>query len=275
MIMMLIWGLCSSCISEDHSDCYNRYWLELSYVGDGTEEIFQEKIDKVHMYIFDQNSTCVYEKELSEQEVRSQSTLLPKMVEGKYTIVCLGNPYKTGVHGLSTGDWQDVLFSGNDPNYLTSVEYVIEPYSMKKQESSSTAVFACSHYDISVIIEGAPVSDKLPSVVISGTASHTDFTNKVCGEPIDYKMEVAREEEYLVSSCNIFRHLNHQDVNLKVLAEDGSELAVVNFQDFISRHGIDCTKQEVHIPFKVTFKSADVEITLPGWEDTPVLPDFN
>lgn len=275
MIVMLIWGLCSSCISEDHSDCYNLYWLQLSYVGDGTEEIFQDKIDKVHLYIFDQHSTCVYDKPLSEQEVRSQRTLLPKLDEGTYSIVCLGNPYETNVHGLSSAEWQDVLFSGNDPNYHASLEYVIEPYSMKKQESSSTAVFACSHYDISVIIEGAPASDILPTVVISGTSSHTDFTNEVCGEPIDYTMTVAREGEYLVSTCNIFRHLNHQDVNLKVLAQDGSELAVVNFQDFISRHGIDCTKHEVHIPFKVTFKSADVEITLPGWEDTPVTPDFN
>ena len=275
MIVMLIWGLCSSCISEDRSDCYSRHWLKLSYVGDGTVEIFQDKIDKVHMYIFDQNSACVYEGELSEQDLRRQSTLLPDLVEGNYTVVCLGNPYETTVHGLSAGNWQEVLFSGNDPNYHACLEYVVEPYSNNKQENSSTAVFACSHYDISVIIEGAPVSDRLPSVVISGTSSHTDFTNKVCGEPMDYNMPLAREGESLVSACNIFRHLNHQDVNLKLLAEDGTELAVVNFQDFISKYGIDCTQHEVHIPFKITFKSADVEITLAGWEETPVIPDLN
>ena len=275
MIVVLIWGLCSSCISEDHSDCYNRYWLDLSYLGDGTEEIFHEKIDKVSLYIFDESSSCIYEKMLSDNELHNQSTLLPKLDEGTYTIVCLGNPYQTEVHSLSTSQWTDVLFSGNDPNYLASLKYVIEPYSMKKPETSATAQFSCSHYDISVIIEGAPIHDVLPSVMISGTASHTDFTNKVCGEPKDYRMTLERDGDYLVSNCNIFRHLNHNDVNLKVFAEDGSELAVVNFHDFIIRHSIDCSKHEVHIPFKVVFTSADVEITLPGWEDFPVLPDFN
>ena len=64
MIIVLIWGLFSSCISEDHSDCYNRYWLDLSYTGDGTEEIFKEKIDKVSLFVFDENNMVVEEVDL-------------------------------------------------------------------------------------------------------------------------------------------------------------------------------------------------------------------
>ena len=275
MVVMLIWGLLSSCISEDHSACYNRYWLRLSYLGDGSQEIFHEKIDQVNLYIFDQNNNCVCQMPLSEADIKAQSTLLPPLEEGKYTIVCLGNPYNTTVSGLSDGNWEQVLFTGNDPNYLAKLEYEIEPYFMKKQEETATVVFDCSHYDISVRIEGAPITDKLPSVVISGAMSHTDFTNTACGQPVDYNMTLVQDGAVLASTGNIFRHLNHQDVYLKVLADDGTELAAVNFREFITEHNIDCSKQEVHIPFKVVFKSADVEITLPGWDDFTVNPDFN
>jgi hypothetical protein len=275
MVVMLIWGLASSCISEDHSECSNRYWLRLSYFGDGTQDIFQEKIDQVNLYIFDKNSKCVYQGPLSATDIKAQSYLLPPLEEGKYTIVCLGNPYSTTVTGLSDGLWNQVLFAGNDPNYLARLEYEIGPYSMKKQEATATVAFDCSHYDISVRVEGATVTENLPSIVISGAMSHTDFTNTACGQPVDYNMTLVNDGAALVSSGNIFRHLNHQDVYLKVLAEDGSELAVVNFQEFITEHNIDCSKQEVCIPFKIVFKSASVEITLPGWDDFTVNPDFN
>ena len=42
VIILLMWGLFSSCISEDYSNCYNRYVVDLSYVGDGDKEIFSE-----------------------------------------------------------------------------------------------------------------------------------------------------------------------------------------------------------------------------------------
>ena len=275
MITMLIWGLLSSCISEDHSACYNRYWLNLSYVGDGTDEILKEKIDKISLYIFDESSKCVFQKELSQNEMESQSTLMPSLQTGNYRIVCLANAYQTDVEGLSGGQWQSVLFEGHDPNYLAQIEYYIEPYSMKKQEDWKTAVFACSHYDVSVRIEGAPASDKLPKVVLSGVASHTDFTNQVCGGPVDYHMTLTDKGDHLYSSGNIFRHQNNQDVYLKVLSEDGSELAKVNFQEFIAQHNIDCSKQEVLVPFKVVFRSTNVDVTIQGWDDFQVNPDFD
>lgn len=275
MVMMLIWGLFSSCISEDHSDCYNRYWLDLSYTGDGTEEIFKEKIDKVSLFVFDENSSCVFTKSLSQNEIQQQSTLLPALKEGKYTIVCLANDYETSLEGLSAGNWENVLFSGHDPNYLAVTEYIIEPYFKKKQEEWKTAVFACSHYDISVNVEGAPASEKLPKIILSGIAPSTDFTNSVCGAPVDYQINLTRVGDLLSSSCNIFRHQNHQDVCLKVVAEDGSELACVNFGEYIAEHNIDCSRQETHIPFKIVFKSANVEVTFPGWDTDDVIPDFN
>ena len=77
-----MWGLFSSCISEDYSNCSNRYVVDLSYTGDGKDEIFPDKINNVRMYIFDEVNSCIYQTQLTDQEVKAQRTLLPPMEEG-------------------------------------------------------------------------------------------------------------------------------------------------------------------------------------------------
>ena len=61
-----------------------------------------------------------------------------------------------------------------------------------------------------------------------------------------------------------------------MLSLEGTELAVVNFAEFLSENSkyIDCSKQEVVIPFQIGFKSAEVEITMPDWAITDVTPEF-
>lgn len=41
----------NGCIKEDMSDCPGNCTLKFSYVGDGTTQIFQDKIHKVDMYV--------------------------------------------------------------------------------------------------------------------------------------------------------------------------------------------------------------------------------
>ena len=97
VFLLLMWGLFSSCISEDYSNCSNRYVVDLSYTGDGKDEIFPDKINNVRMYIFDEVNSCIYQTQLTDQEVKAQRTLLPPMEEGDYRIVFLGNPHSTEV----------------------------------------------------------------------------------------------------------------------------------------------------------------------------------
>ena len=52
----------NGCIKEDMSDCPGNCLLEFSYVGDGTTQIFQDKIHKVDMYVFERGGSgrCSY-----------------------------------------------------------------------------------------------------------------------------------------------------------------------------------------------------------------------
>ena len=288
VFLLLMWGLASSCIGEDYSDCNNRYVVNLSYLGDSSKEIFPDKINRVHMYVFDKENTCIYQTRLTEDEVSGQRTMLPPLDEGDYRLVFLGNPHHTAVNGLSdcTG-FEDVVFgsedywngnvvSGNDSLYLASVQQTILPFSSQKQISYTTAYFSASHYDISVEVVGVPSA---PKIVLTGVSPYTDFNNEAADDvETDYVLETVHDGvSKATAKSNILRHLDHENVYLKVLDAEGNELASVNFADFLRENSgqIDCTRNEVLIPFQIEFKSIDkVEISLPDWWVMHVTPDF-
>ena len=288
VFLLLRWGLASSCISEDYTDCTNRYVVNLSYLGDGPNEIFPEKINDVQMYIFDGKNRCISRTRLTEGEIEQRQTQLPPLEEGDYRIVFLGNPHSTDVRGLASGTgFEDIHFgaedywagkkvSGNDSLYLSTVQQTILPFSLDRQTSHAVALFSASHYDISVEVEGV---SSAPVIVLTGVSPYTDFNNVAASEAeTTYVLEAVHDGAVKATAkCNILRHLDHENVYLKVLDADGNEMASVNFADFIKENSkyIDCSKNEVHIPFKIVFSSlSEVVITLPDWWVMHVKPDF-
>lgn len=288
VFLLLMWGLTSSCISEDYSDCNNRYVVNLSYLGDFDKEIFPQKISMVQMFVFNASNSCIHRAQLTEDEVKRQQTILPPMQEGDYNIIFLANPYKTQVKGLTDcSSFDDVIFgsedywnskgvSGNDSLYMASLQQTILPFSPQRLISTSTAYFSSSHYDISVEVFGVPSA---PKIVLTGVSPYTDFNNIAAVDAeAEYVLDVAHDgASKATAKCNILRHLDHENVYLKVLDAHGNEMASVNFADFLqeNREHIDCSKNEVHIPFKIEFKSmSDVVVTLPDWWVLHVKPDF-
>ena len=290
LYLMLIGGLSTSCIKEDHSDCYNIYRLALSYLGDGTTEIFQEKIDRVDLYVFDGQGNCVSSGRLSDAEVNAQLTTLPPLDPGTYRIVCVGNAYETGVENLNSKDMAQIRFaaedyingetvSGNDPLYWSAMDYTIEPYDSKKLEETKTTYFSSSHYDVSVEIVGVPLTKagEMPVVQLVGLSPYTDFNNRAFGEATDYTMETYFDGVNTMTSLNnIMRHSDHNDVYLRVSTPSGEVLVEKNFAEHINRFRIPVDKHEVVIPFKIIFDqiTAEVTVTVPSWYVVDVTPDF-
>lgn len=293
LCLLLAGGLSASCISEDNSDCYNVYNLALSYLGDGTQEIFPDKINTVDLYVFDSNSTCVSSSRLSDADVKARMTRLPYLETGTYRIVCIGNAYETQVENLDSKNLSAITFaakdyingetvSGNDSLYWSAIDYEIEPFSAyKTEEEVKTALFASSHYDVVVEVVNAPANvGKHPKIEIIGTSPQTDFNNVAKGTPETYVMTTVSDGDRLTTAkSNIMRNLNHEEVYLKVTGEDGNEVALINFAEHLEKYKdkIDPDLNECIIPFRIEYndKSTQINITLPSWYIELVTPIFN
>jgi len=286
MCLLLVGGLSTSCIKEDNSDCYNIYRLALSYLGDGQTEIFPKKIDRVHMYVFDQDNNCVTSTQLSDAEVKAQLTTLPPLESGEYRIVCVGNAYDTKVQNIDSKDFSKVSFaaadhingevvSGNDPLYWSAIDYTIAPYDEKKQIETRTTYFESSHYDVRVEVVGVPVlKADYPEIKLESVTPYTDFNNRVFGDATDYIMLSEHDGvETLTAVNNIMRHQNHEDVNL-ILTAGENVLATVNFADHIKKFNINTALHECVIPIRIEFNNADVDVTVPDWFIENVDPEF-
>lgn len=300
LCLLLAGGLSASCIREDNSDCHNIYRLALSYNGDGTTEIFQEKIDRVDLYVFDQNSRCVTTFRLSDDEVDAQLVTLPPLDPGDYRIVCIGNAYETKVENLDSKNLSNITFAannyingetvyGNDPLYWSSIDYTIEPYSEYKLDETKTTYFASSHYDIIVEVVNAPENiGKNPKIELVGVSPQTDFNNNAKGMATDYIMETVHDGLKTTTAVNnIMRHKNHEEVFLRVTGEDGTDVANISFAEHLAKFKdyINPDLHECQIPFLIEFGTSDypvpsedisleVTVSVPSWFIEHLTPDF-
>jgi len=290
--LTLLAGASASCIREDLDDCLSTNHLLLSYKGDGTAEIFPDKICRVELFVFDAENRCVNSSILPKEQVASRTATLPPLAAGDYRIVCLGNTHRTKVDGLSTGDYGRMLFaagdyfdgkrvSGNDSLYYAAASYTVLPYRSREENSQTRTIeFASSHYDLLVEVAGVPAAGtragSTPVLEVCGVSPCTDFENRACGEAADYSLETDYEAGLLTARTNIMRHKDHAKVDIRLRSALGGDLlAEVNLAKFLADHPvIDCSKQEVLIPIRIEFKSGEITIGIPDWYIEQVEPEF-
>jgi len=282
----------TSCIREDLDECKSTERLVLSYKGDGTTEIFPDKICRVEMFIFDAENRCVNSSVLPENQVASRTAILPSLAAGNYRIICLGNTHDTRVEGSATGDYSRMLFaaadyfdnrqvSGNDSLYYAATYYTVLPYNGSGDDNRTKVIeFASSHYDLLVEVAGVPASDNRagakPVLEIRGVSPCTDFENRACGAATDYLLETEYEAGLLTARTNIMRHKDHENVNVCLSSAPGGDLlAEVNLAKFLADNPIiDCSKHEVLIPIRIEFKSGEITVGVPEWYIEQVKPEF-
>ena len=92
ILYILLLVTVTGCIKENLDDCETT--LYFSYLGDGTKEIFPQKIEKVDMYIYNQNNVFVQKTVLNRKELNRQRGTTLNLPSGQYHIICWGNSDK-------------------------------------------------------------------------------------------------------------------------------------------------------------------------------------
>ena len=273
-----------SCIREDLSECYSENKLQLVYTGnDKSNDIFQEKIGSVELYIFDAAVDCVYNRALTDVELSQQEVTLPRLLVGEYRIICVANGKNSDIVATDGKDYSAMYFAdksytagaatkGNDSLYWASKNITIT-----SDDNTEVAEFVSSHYDIYVEVVGVDAQSEI-SIEMSGVAPCTSLdNNEAFGTPTTYYPEVKSiaSENKKSSTFNIMRHSDHTLVEVKLCDKSGGELAKVNLAEFLAANpSIDCSLNEVTIPISFTFKLSDFTITLPEWYIQDTKPEF-
>lgn len=283
--IILLWVvLVAGCIKENRDDC-GRCTLRFSYVGDGTTEIFQKKIEKVNLYVFDANHNCIVSRTLKQNELSTQSISL-ELSPGTYRAVCIGNAFEaTVITDVNCGNYKDIhcthpcclsgdIIHSNDSLYQGSKEFAVP----KNRELTETIPFSASHIDMYVEVKGyietAARSTSPLKLEVNNLSTWVNFNNEVTDDELAtyYPLSDVEKQSY-VYRFNILKQTEHPC--LKLYDSDNKEIFSMQLADFLEKHPeINIDKNETIIPILIEFKSIGVEVNIPDWAIEDVKPEF-
>lgn len=279
-------GLSSGCIREDRSDCTCDVLLSFVYTGDGTSDIFPEKIDKVSLYAYsagDNSLAGAYEFDKSDLTALQGAHI--RLVPGDYRIVCWGNAAdRTHVHTVYDGAHvaepahlsPGLSFSGTDDLYFSDLEVTV-PETLV--DVSGVCEFKSSHIDMYVKLRG--FKNALPTTVKlthTGCPEYTDFFNSPSSDKCDVEpviMDDPEEENSYLLVYNVLRFTESEDTDIVLTtADDGREFYRLSVPEFVDRYGIDVDgKQEARVAIIITLGPTGVDVS--EWNIEDVDPGFD
>lgn len=279
-------GLSSGCIREDRSDCTCDVLLSFVYTGDGTSDIFPEKIDKVSLYVYsagDNSLAGTYEFDKSDLTALQGAHI--RLVPGDYRIVCWGNAAdRTHVHTVYDGAHvaepahlsPGLSFNGTDDLYFSDLEVTV-PETLV--DVSGVCEFESSHIDMYVKLRG--FKNALPTTVKlthTGCPEYTDFFNSPSSDKCDVEpviMDDPEEENSYLLVYNVLRFTESEDTDIVLTtADDGREFYRLSVPEFVDRYGIDVDgKQEARAAIIITLGPTGVDVS--EWNIEDVDPGFD
>lgn len=279
-------GLSSGCIREDRSDCTCDVLLSFVYTGDGTSDIFPEKIDKVSLYVYsagDNSLAGTYEFDKSDLTALQGAHI--RLVPGDYRIVCWGNAAdRTHVHTVYDGAHvaepahlsPGLSFNGTDDLYFSDLEVTV-PETLV--DVSGVCEFESSHIDMYVKLRG--FKNALPTTVKlthTGCPEYTDFFNSPSSDKCDVEpviMDDPEEENSYLLVYNVLRFTESEDTDIVLTtADDGREFYRLSVPEFVDRYGIDVDgKQEARVAIIITLGPTGVDVS--EWNIEDVDPGFD
>ena len=281
--MIVTLPLAGGCIRENMDDCKGKVTLRFRYVGDGTTDIFPEKIEHVTMYVYSiaDGSLAAIQK-YDDNALAAYQGADVMLFPGRYEVVCWGNALeettiKEGEKIAANGYFENTDIATNDPLYYGTIEIEV-PETLV--ENNYICDFVCSHVKFRVRVEGFDQTTMgVPSLELTQLASFTDFDNVPSDEErCSYHPVLAAgsdgEQTVYTAEFNTLRFNDDNDIMLR-LHSDETRVVAHEFPlaDFLQEHNIAVEGvNEVTVPILIRF--SPIGVTIDDWDSVPVNPDF-
>lgn len=281
--MIVTLPLAGGCIRENMDDCKGKVTLRFRYVGDGTTDIFPEKIEHVTMYVYSiaDGSLAAIQK-YDDNALAAYQGADVMLFPGRYEVVCWGNALdettiNEGEKIAANGYFENTDIATNDPLYYGTIEIEV-PETLV--ENNYICDFVCSHVKFRVRVEGFDQTTMgVPSLELTQLASFTDFDNVPSDEErCSYHPVLAAgsdgEQTFYTAEFNTLRFNDDNDIMLR-LHSDETRVVAHEFPlaDFLQEHNIAVEGvNEVTVPILIRF--SPIGVTIDDWDSVPVNPDF-
>ena len=279
----------NGCIKENRDDCKGRVMLRFRYVGDGTTDIFPEKIEKVTMYVYsavDESFVGMVEYDKSALTAYQGADI--HLFPGRYEIVCWGNvlensKVREGKHVAAPEYFSGQDIPTNDPLYYGRVEVEV-PETL--DEWDYLCDFVSSHVKMRVRLEGfnnavLPIpgleEDASLSLAMTQLSAHVNFDNipsqtEICTYYPELTIDPDDPASY-VASYNTLRFEDDNDIMIQVHLGTRALVHEFSLADFLREHEIPVEgvhEAEVSILIRAGLSGIEVQ----DWEREEVTPGF-
>lgn len=302
LILCTIAVLASSCINENSEGCLPKenLILRFSYNNNNGTDIFPETIQKVDIFIFDQQGKLVLQQTKEQTELADFSGSKLELPPGKYRIVCWGNAFdKTGFTGVAIGQKLENVFLHYTKGMGTTFPVNGDPlhYAPSRAEFTTgfwitipdteivmaTIPFNSAHIKIEVYIKGlqdkSPQGELLaPIVEVTEMPEGYTFDRQPFGSSISFRDFSSYKQPTEPATITFHTPLFTPETPAHVLirkASDNLLLTDINLSHFIKTNKIEISETaQTIIPILVEYKQTAVVVSVPEWIQKPTKPEL-
>ena len=275
----------------------DSYTIRFRYTGDGTSDLLAEKIEKVNLYVFDEDETVVLSHEVTGAPLvsdRGISIELP--AEKEYTAICIGNVLQNSSICPVAGKGPSGIFvshpayQSGEGEITTNDRHYYGTTALNPGEDN-TVVFHSAHIRVYVEVlgyHGYLERNQLPDngplrLCMKNLSPRMFFDGNFCPSRADYYPETeleadSKEKDRYISRFNILRLDGNHPAELHLCTAGDIEIYTIDIERFISANpGVDLTKEEAELPILVDLRGKDVSvgITVPDWGIEEVDPGID
>lgn len=272
----------SSCVYDDHDDCYDSHFIHFSYKGDEQREIFDSKIGNVKLYLFNNQYTNIAIKELNKTQLMGKQGIeLTQLAPCDYYMVCVGNAYNNTE--IQMKPWQNInemhignpnVFSGksvetNDSLYIGYKKIHVDKDGLI---TNDTIKFVSAHIKIYVEVAGyVEFNDhKIEDLTLSidNLVGSINYKNLSEGQFYNYqpKINYHASSNMYYTQFNVLRFQSKSAIMLNLYNKEGENIFAMKMQDFLKEHtSYDLDKNELLIGIHIEFGTNDISVKVPEW----------